>query len=137
MNKFTLLAFLILLLLLSLFISKAEAEAPKPLIVIPVVIQQDDVKSYAYTQIVTKFGADNWESFKSIIEKESKWKCNAQNPHSTAYGLGQLLNSTWKLTSYKKSDDCYVQLDATIEYVQKVYKTPNNAWKFWKANSWY
>lgn len=137
MNKFTLLAFLILLLLLSLLISKAEAEAPKPLIIIPEVIQQDDVKSYAYTRVVTEFGVDNWESFKSLIDKESKWKCDAQNPSSTAYGLGQLLDSTWKLTSYKKSKDCHIQLDATIEYVQKVYKTPNNAWKFWKANNWY
>ena len=137
MNKITLLAFLILLLLLSLFIFKAEAEAPEPLIIVPESIQNDDIKSYAYLQVTNTFGKNNWESFNSIIEKESKWDCQADNPKSTAYGLGQLLDGTLKYIGHKKSTDCRDQVDAAIAYIDKVYKTPINAWSFWKKNNWY
>lgn len=137
MNIKTLLVFLLTLLLLTLFIAKAEAEAPMPVITIPESISNDPIKAYAYQRIAISFNETQWSSFNNLITKESRWRCNAQNPNSSAYGLGQLLNSTWKLTNYEKSSDCYKQIEATIEYVRDTYKNPDNAWSYWQKNQNY
>jgi hypothetical protein len=73
----------------------------------------------------------------NIIDKESKWNPLAQNPKSTAFGLGQFLNSTWELVDYKKTTDPYVQIDAMIKYVNLVYGDGCQAWDFKKYKGWY
>lgn len=132
MNKFTLLVILILLLLLSFFISKAEAEAPVPTIIVPAEIASDPVKSYAYKRVYEIFGETEWQEFDQVIIHESHWDCTAQNPRSSAYGLGQLLTGTRKDLGFTKSTNCFDQVEETIAYVKDRYKTPTKAWDFWK-----
>lgn len=121
----------------SLSLRVASAEAPEPVIEVPQEISNDPVKTYAYKRVVAQFGANNWVYFNNVIVRESRWKCTAKNPSSTAYGLGQLLDSTRASLGFTKSSDCYDQVEEAIVYIKDRYKTPQRAWSFWQANSWY
>ena len=73
----------------------------------------------------------------NIIDRESRWNPLAQNPKSTAFGIGQFLNSTWKLVGFEKTKNPYDQIDAMIEYVKVRYGDGCNAWDFKYRNGWY
>jgi hypothetical protein len=73
----------------------------------------------------------------NIIDKESNWNPLAQNPKSTAFGIGQFLNSTWGLVDYKKTKNPYDQIDAMVLYVKLIYGDGCNAWDFKKQRGWY
>lgn len=72
-----------------------------------------------------------------IIGHESGFRPYAQNPRSTAYGLFQFLNSTWKGTGIAKTSDPYWQTRAGIRYIKGRYRTPTGAINHWKRNKWY
>ena len=78
-----------------------------------------------------------WDAISWIVGKESSWKPNAQNPKSTAYGLFQFLNSTWRTVGMSKSSDPSVQALAGMKYIQQRYGNPLKAQAFWRANGWY
>jgi hypothetical protein len=60
---------------------------------------------------------------------ESKWNPRADNKHSTAYGIPQLL----KL----KIKDPYKQIDAGLKYIAHRYGTPCKALTFHKKHGYY
>lgn len=80
---------------------------------------------------------EQWEALSWIIQKESSWNPNAQNPKSTAYGLFQFLDMTRKNYNCPKTADVDVQTRCGIRYIQARYKTPIEAKIFWKKNKWY
>jgi hypothetical protein len=75
----------------------------------------------------------------SIIMRESGWNPFAQNPTSTAFGLGQLIYSQRQayLGAAADTTDCALQLKAFRAYVANRYGTAENAWAFWQAHHWY
>lgn len=131
-----LLSILVLLLLITNPVTLVAETVPEPLTP-SVCTELSDVKKYACDQVGKHFGEQEWQHFDDIISRESRWKCNAQNPHTSAYGLGQFLNSTWKLVGYTKTDDCFEQVNATIAYIKKTYSTPQKAVYFHNVNNWY
>lgn len=84
-----------------------------------------------------KVGAEWKEPLAWIIQKESSGNPKAQNPKSTAYGLMQLLDGTWKGTGITKTSDPAKQVEAGIRYIKQRYGTPQNAVAFWQKNGWY
>ena len=72
-----------------------------------------------------------------LIGKESAWKPEAQNPTSTASGIGQMLDSTVSSLGMKKSDSAVSQLVATLSYISRRHVTPCGAWKHFQKNRWY
>jgi hypothetical protein len=72
-----------------------------------------------------------------LIGKESGWRSEAQNPKSTASGLGQLLDGTYKRLGMQKSDSGVAQLVATLSYIHRRHVTPCGAWIHFKKNGWY
>lgn len=78
-----------------------------------------------------------WNALYTLIQKESSWDPNAQNPSSTAYGLFQFLNGTWAGTGHRKSNDPRVQAEAGLNYIAGRYGTPSAALRFHRANNWY
>lgn len=94
-------------------------------------------KYYAYEQVTETWSEHEWSAFNTIIQKESAWNNEAQNPNSTAFGYGQFLNSTWKLVGCTKTPDANIQIDCTIKYIQKVYGTPTKALQFHRLNNYY
>ena len=78
--------------------------------------------------------AEHW-----IIMKESSGYPTADNPTSTAFGLGQLLlgNRILYLGRDYATTDCGRQLWAFRAYVRDRYRTAERAKAFWQANGWY
>ncbi|HVD13448.1 MAG TPA: hypothetical protein VNK73_03290 [Actinomycetota bacterium] len=74
-----------------------------------------------------------------IIMKESSGYPTADNPTSTAFGLGQLLlgNRILYLGADYDTIDCGKQLAAFRAYVRDRYGTAETAKAFWQANGWY
>jgi transglycosylase-like protein with SLT domain len=92
-------------------------------------------QDYALAQL----GGDSSEfsCLESLWGKESGWNPNAQNPTSTAYGIPQFLDSTWKSTGIAKTSDGYRQIDAGLIYIESRYGSPCAAWSHSKATGWY
>lgn len=134
MLKTTIAILMIVVSIPSLAIAKTSAEEYKPHTCHEV---SDPIKSYACWQTSKIFGEDQWKYIDDLVSRESKWKCDAQNPSSTAFGLFQFLNSAWGLVDSKKTTDCKKQIDYGMEYVKKTYKTPKNAITFHNKNNWY
>jgi septal ring factor EnvC (AmiA/AmiB activator) len=78
--------------------------------------------------------AEHW-----IIMRESSGYPTADNPTSTAFGLGQLLlgNRILYLGQDYATTDCGRQLWAFRAYVRDRYGTAERAKAFWQANGWY
>jgi len=68
-----------------------------------------------------------WTALDTLVMHESGYRANAQNPTSTAYGIGQFLDSTWK--SYgPKTADPKLQEKYMLEYIHDRYTDPIRAW---------
>ncbi|MFC1418935.1 aggregation-promoting factor C-terminal-like domain-containing protein [Streptacidiphilus cavernicola] len=82
--------------------------------------------------------ADQLASFSAIISHESGWNVHAENPSSGAYGLGQALPGS-KMASAGSDwqDSAATQIRWALGYMNSRYGSPNAAWAFWQANSWY
>jgi septal ring factor EnvC (AmiA/AmiB activator) len=74
-----------------------------------------------------------------IIMKESGGDPTADNPRSTAFGLGQLLLDGRRhyLGDNYDTIDCGLQLQAFRGYVRDRYGTAENAYAFWLSHGWY
>jgi SLT domain-containing protein len=62
--------------------------------------------------------------------RESRYNPTLQNPRSTAFGLYQFLNSTWKGTGIAKTSDPLLQTVAAVRYIEARYGTPKDALAF-------
>lgn len=69
---------------------------------------------------------------KSIIQAESHFNPKAKNPKSTAKGVGQLLEQTYKNLGLKHSADPVAQVVAAIAYGSRHYN--GNFCKAWKIH---
>jgi TP901 family phage tail tape measure protein len=71
-----------------------------------------------------------------LMMRESGYNNLAQNPGSTAFGMGQFLDSTW--ASYgPKTTNPYLQSLYTEEYIKGTYVDPNGAAAHERAFNWY
>lgn len=75
---------------------------------------------------------------RSIIMAESGGESTAKNPHSTAFGLGQLTIANRRaLMSNPGSTDCGAQLEAFAKYTMGRYGSYDRALSFRKRHGWY
>jgi len=74
-----------------------------------------------------------------IFTKESHINPNAKNPSSSAKGIGQLLDSTYKTIGLKHSADPIAQVVASIAYISRHYGSDGAcaAKAFWLRHSYY
>jgi hypothetical protein len=91
-------------------------------------------KDYAMAKVG---GAEQFSCLEKLWGKESGWNPNAQNPTSTAYGIPQFLDSTWKSTGIAKTSDGYRQIDAGLVYIENRYGSPCGAWAHSQSTGWY
>jgi len=80
----------------------------------------------------------DFKCFTKLMGKESAWK-DKKNPTSSASGVGQLLDSTYKNLGMKRSDSTVAQTVAALAYIGRKYGAggPCAAWAFWKTHSYY
>ena len=74
-----------------------------------------------------------------IFTKESHINPNAKNPSSSAKGIGQLLDSTYKTIGLRHSADPIAQVVASIAYISRHYGSDGAcaAKAFWLRHSYY
>lgn len=80
----------------------------------------------------------DFKCFTKLMGKESAWK-DKKNPTSSASGVGQLLDSSYKNLGMKRSDSTVAQTVAALAYIGRKYGSggPCAAWAFWKKRSYY
>jgi hypothetical protein len=111
--------------------SPAEANAP-------LMSRQEQVMHLAmenpkqYAQIAIK--AYNWNQTQYVCltrlwGKESAWNHKADNPHSSAFGIAQMLK--------EKAKHPKPQIDNGLRYIKHRYEQPCTAWNWWKRHRWY
>jgi hypothetical protein len=93
----------------------------------------DTARGYARSMVSVK----EYKALEELIMLESSWNPNAQNPKSTAYGLGQFIDQTWEQVGIEKSADYRIQLIASHKYVMDRYGSWVKALEFRKANGYY
>lgn len=79
---------------------------------------------------VSRYNRHQWRCLDELIQRESGWRLNADNPHSTAFGLFQLLKLNPKAKLQK-------QIRHGLRYIKHRYRTPCNALKHHDQNGWY
>lgn len=97
----------------------------------------EGLKQMAQEMLASRGWSQFWPALDALITKESSWNPNAQNPTSTAYGLGQFLDSTWAGVGATKTSDPAAQLAAMLRYISDRYGDPAAALRFHLANNWY
>lgn len=90
-------------------------------------------RSYARSMV----SKQEFDALHELIMLESSWNSDAQNPKSTAYGLGQLLDQTWEQVGIEKSADYRIQLIASHKYVMMRYGSWVKALEHHKQYGWY
>jgi hypothetical protein len=78
-----------------------------------------------------------WTALNNLVMKESGWCNTIQNPTSTAYGIGQFLNTTWATVGGTKTSSAETQIKLMLVYIQMRYGTPEAAWAHEQSNNWY
>lgn len=80
----------------------------------------------------------NFDKWNYIINHESGWNPKAQNPSSSAYGIGQALPPS-KMASFGSDymTNPITQLKWMKSYVNGRYGGIKNAYAFWKNHHWY
>lgn len=124
-------------MLTSMFVNAAFA--PQPAVPATVVykerplLEQVDAKKLAKV-LLTK---QEYSCLAKLLGKESAWKASAKNPTSSAKGIGQLLDATYRNLGMKHSEASVAQLVATLAYIHRRHVTACNAWQFFKVKNYY
>ena len=93
-----------------------------------------DAKEFARELLTTK----DFQCFNALMVRESHWK-DYKNPSSTARGVGQLLDDTYRNLGMKRGKSTVSQTIASLAYIGRKYGTggPCAAWKHWRIKKWY
>jgi hypothetical protein len=80
----------------------------------------------------------DFRCFSLLMGKESAWK-DKKNPTSSAEGVGQLLDSTYRNLGMTRSKSEVAQTVAALAYIGRKYGSggPCAAWAKWKKDKWY
>lgn len=99
-----------------------------------------DAQKYAKARMASKYnwGAKEFTCLLDLWNKESRWKWNAKNPNSSAYGIPQSLpgkkmasaGKDWR-TNYK------TQVNWGLDYIKGRYGKPCAAWDHSVRKNWY
>ncbi|TPQ19650.1 transglycosylase SLT domain-containing protein [Streptomyces sporangiiformans] len=82
--------------------------------------------------------ADQFQCFSNIVDHESSWNYQADNPTSDAYGLVQALpGSKMSSAGADWQTNPATQIKWGLSYMDGRYGSPCEAWSFWQANNWY
>lgn len=108
-------------------------------IVKPIVRKVSTIKHYTgYKQYAYRLvGSTQFPCLNRLWTRESHWNPNSQNRNSTAYGIPQFLNSTWRDIGFRKTSNPFVQIRAGLKYIKQRYGTPCRAWAHSESYGFY
>jgi hypothetical protein len=122
-----------------IFLLALVLEISQPTPAIPIVYEPRPPLMQVNAKEVAKelLNKNQYKCLTKLIGKESAWKPKAQNPTSTASGIGQMLDSTVSSLGMKKSNAGVAQLVATLSYISRRHSHPCGAWKHFQNKGWY
>ena len=84
------------------------------------------------------YSADQFGCLDSLWASESGWRVNADNPHSSAYGIPQALPGS-KMSSEGAdwATNAVTQIRWGLGYIRDRYGSPCGAWSFKQGRGWY
>ena len=91
------------------------------------------IKNYAASYMKWQFPAWNRSEYKALLKlwgKESAWNPYADNPHSSAYGVAQVLNT-------EPGTPAPLQVERGLAYIVHRYEKPSVAWAHHRKHGWY
>ena len=100
---------------------------------------QNNYQLYAIEQLTKKDKLEQWSCLHELWTKESNWRPKAKNKNSSAMGIPQLLNNTWKNIGVKPTWNGYKQVDAGLKYIDRKYGKGGicRAYAHHLAKGWY
>ena len=100
---------------------------------------QNDYQRFAIEELAKRDNIEQYPCLYELWTKESNWRPKAKNKESTAMGIPQLLNSTWKNIGLKPTWDGYKQVSAGLKYLDHRYgkKGVCRAYAHHLAKGWY
>jgi hypothetical protein len=100
---------------------------------------QNDYQRYAIEQLTKQDTLEQYPCLHELWNKESNWRPKAKNKTSSAMGIAQLLDSTWKNIGLKPTWDGYEQVDAGLKYIDRHYGKGGicRAYAHHLAKGWY
>ena len=90
-----------------------------------------DYKAYASAMGLEEYGwgTKQFACLDFIWTRESHWNPLSDNPHSSAFGIAQMLK--------EDSRNGYEQVRNGLRYIEHRYGNPCNAKVFWEKKYWY
>jgi hypothetical protein len=121
----------------SMFVNAAFA--PQPAIPASIIYKERPIlKQVEAKQLAKKLlTKKEFSCLTKLLGKESAWKAEAKNPTSSAKGIGQLLDVTYRNLGMKHTEASVPQLVATLAYIHRRHLTPCNAWDHFKKKNYY
>ena len=100
---------------------------------------QNDYQRYALDRLVELNMLEQYSCLYELWMRESNWRPEAKSKKSSAYGIPQLLNSTWKNIKVRPTRDGYKQVDAGLRYIKHRYGSNGvcKAYAHHLAKGWY
>ena len=91
--------------------------------------------SKSYAKAVMSWHYPEWSktefyALSKLWGKESAWNPKAKNPHSSAFGIPQLLK-------LDPSTPAPLQIERGLAYIKHRYDKPSIAWSHWRKHGWY
>ena len=103
----------------------------KPIVFVSLSEMKKMAKQIARGKVLATYKSNHeWKSLFTLWNRESRWDYTADNPHSTAYGIPQLLNMDEKTPMVR-------QIELGLTYIQHRYGTPTKALAFHNRHGWY
>jgi hypothetical protein len=88
-------------------------------------------KQYGRAKALAIYGSNKeWKALFTLWNRESRWDYTADNPHSSAYGIPQMLKMSPNTPMTR-------QIDLGLKYIAERYGTPSLALAFHNRNGWY
>ena len=88
-------------------------------------------KRIAREKVLRMYHSNNeWKALYKLWMKESKFDHTADNPHSSAYGIPQLLQLNTDTPMVR-------QIELGLKYIQHRYGSPTRALAFHNTHGWY
>jgi hypothetical protein len=106
---------------------------PKCIDFAPKIWSKQLLKSYAISYMKWQFPEWNRSEHKALMKlwhAESGWNHEADNPHSTAYGVAQVLKT-------EPGTPAPLQVERGLAYIVHRYEKPSVAWSHHRKHGWY
>jgi len=97
----------------------------------PIKYMKAQAKRLGQEKVLDLYGSTReWKALFTLWDRESRWDYTADNPHSSAYGIPQMINMP-------KDTPMARQIEIGLRYIDSRYGTPTKALAFHNRNGWY